>query len=306
MNITRRDLLKLLAAGGAVLSLPKLGRALVALAQTTPDLAVIKGDNPAKNVRAAIEVLGGIKRFVSKGDRVVIKPNMGLGNEPYKATTTEPKVMRALAEMVLGAGAKMVMVFDYPFHNPDIALEVCGIKKELEGLDDTFVYIIRNRNLFREVAIPNGKKLKKQHVAIDILEADTIINVPIAKSHGSAKVTFGMKNWMGVVENRGFWHIIDLNQAIADFATFIKPKLTVIDATRALVTGGPGGPGEIASLKTIVAGVDPVAVDSYALTLAKWQGKDYKPQDVPYIMKAAEMGVGSYEIDKLNILERAV
>lgn len=306
MNISRRELLKLLAAGGAALSFPRLSYSILSWAQATPDLAVITGDDPAKNVRVAIEALGGIKRFVSRGDKVVIKPNMGLGNPPYKTTTTEPKVVRALAELALNAGAKMVMVFDYPFHNPDIVLDVCGIKKELEGLDDTFVYIIRRRNLFREVAIPNGIKLKKQHVAIDILEADSIINVPIAKSHGSAKVTFGMKNWMGVVENRRFWHILDLNQAIADFATFVKPKLTVIDATRALVTGGPGGPGKIANLKTIVAGVDPVAVDAYALTLAKWQGKDYKPQDIPYIIKASELGVGTYELEKLNILKRAI
>lgn len=306
MNITRRELLKLLAQGGAALALSRFGTSVLAWAESAPDLVVITGDDPAKNTRAAIDALGGIRRFVSKGDKVVIKPNMGFSNPPYKATTTEPMVVRALSEMALSAGAKRVMVFDNPTHNPDIVHEVCGIKKALEKLDDVFVYVLRRDNLFREVAIPKGKVLKKQDVAIDILEADVIINVPIAKSHGSAKVTFGMKNWMGVVKNRMYWHITNLNQAIADFATFIRPKLTVLDATRALVTGGPGGPGEIAVLKTIVAGTDPVAVDAYALKLAKWGGKGYKVEDVPYILKAAEMGVGSYELDKMNILQKTV
>lgn len=306
MNITRRELLKLLAQGSAALALSRFGAPALAWAKSFPDLVVIAGDDPAKNTRAAIDELGGIHRFVSRGDKVVIKPNIGFGNPSYKATTTEPKVVRALAEMALGAGAKRVMVFDNPCHSPDIAIEVCGVKKELEGLDDTFVYLLRRDNLFREVTIPDGKVLKKQEVAIDLLEADVVINVPVAKSHGAAKVTFGMKNWMGVVKNRMYWHITNLNQAIADFATFVRPKLTLLDATRALVTGGPGGPGEIVNLKIIVAGIDPVALDAYALTLAKWGGKGYKLTDVPYILKAASMGVGSYELEKLDILKRAI
>ena len=307
VDIARRELLKLIAAGGAAAGLAKLGGPLVALAGATPDIVVVEGADAAANVRAAVDALGGMGRFVSKGDKVVIKPNMGFGNPPQRATTTEPAVVRALAEMALNAGAKRVMVFDNPCHKANIVLDVCGIRDALKGLDDTFVYLVRRDNLFRKVAIPKGKALKRQKVAIDILEADVIINVPVAKSHGGAKVSFGMKNWMGVVKNRGFWHVVvNLHQAIADMATFIRPALTVLDATRALVTGGPGGPGKVVALRKVVAGIDPVAVDAYGLTLAKWGGKGYRPEDVPHIIKAAEHGVGTYELDRLNIVRIAV
>ena len=115
------------------------------------------------------------------------------------------------------------------------------------------------------------------------------------------------KNWMGVVESRKYWHwAVDLNRAIAEMATFMKPKLTVLDATRALVTGGPGGPGDVARLDTIVAGTDPVAVDAYGLLLAPFGGEGYKIEDVPYIKMAAELNVGSFELDKKIILKKTI
>lgn len=302
MTMNRRDVLKVLGAAGLSAHLPA---AVWAQGASLPDLAVITGPSPAENARAAVAALGGMGRFVSKGDKVVIKPNMGFGNPPARATTTEPQVVRALAELALEAGAKRVLVLDNPCHKADIVLEVCGIKKELAGLDDTFVYTVRLGRMFRKVEVPKGKSLKKTQIAVDILEADTIINVPIAKSHGSARVTFGMKAWMGVIKSRKPWHVwLNLSQCIADIATIIKPKLTVLDATRALVTGGPGGPGQIAHLKTVVAGVDPVAVDAYGVTMAPWGGKGYTVDQVPHIVAAAQHGVGVMDISRLNILRK--
>jgi uncharacterized protein (DUF362 family) len=304
MKMDRRDALKYMAAGSVIASAP-LGftQALAA----TPDLAVFTGDDPAANVRAAVKAMGGIQRFVSKGDKVVIKPNMGFGNPPIRTSTTEPLVVRTLTEMALSAGAKRVLIFDNPCHKADIVLDITGIKSAVSDLDDTFVYMVQKKDLFSEVEIPKGKVLKKQEVARDLLEADTIIAVPVAKSHGGAKVSFGMKGWMGVVRDRRYWHVwVDLHQAIADFATIMRPKLTVIDATRALLTGGPGGPGKVAQLKTIVAGIDPVAVDAYGVTLAEWGGKKLKPSDIPHIVKAAELGVGSMDLSKLNVLKKTV
>ncbi len=267
-----------------------------------PDLAVVVGADPAKNVRAAIDAMGGIGRFVSKGDVVTIKPNMGFANKPEAATTTDPRVVRAVAEQALSAGAKRVLIYDYPCHKPDIALDICGVKDMMKGVDDTFVYVIQRETFFKEVTIPGGKTLKKIKVARDIMESDCIINLPVAKSHGSAKVSFGMKNWMGVVEDRKSWHFWhDLNTAIADISTFIRPKLTLLDATRALVTGGPGGPGKVEALNTIVAGIDPVALDAYGLTLAPFGGEGYKPADIKYLVDAASRGIGSYDLAKLNI-----
>lgn len=306
MILKRREALRLIGAGTFVLGVSGISPTLVLAA--TPDLSVITGDDPKANVRAAVNALGGMKRFVSKGDKVVLKPNMGFGNVPLRTSTTEPKVVRALAEMALEAGAKQVLVFDNPCHKANIVLEVCGVKNELAGLQDTFTYIIQADKFFKEVQIPKGVVLKKTDLAVDILEADTIINIPVAKSHGGAKVSFGMKNWMGVVQNRKPWHVwMNLHQAIADISTFVKPKLTVLDATRCLVTGGPGGPGEVANTKTIVAGIDPVAVDAYGLNLAPFGGNGgYKVQDIPFILKAEALGVGISNLDKLNIYKKKI
>ncbi len=315
MPLTRRDALKLAAVGGlsARLSAELLpfraawAQEPTAPAKAIPDLALIKGPDPAKNVRAAVAALGGMSRFVSKGDKVAIKPNMGFGNAPEKATTTDPRVIRALAELALEAGAKRVMVFDNPCHKADVALGACGVAKAVEGLDDTYAFTITRDNFFREVAIPRGKALKKAAVAVDILDADCVINAPVAKSHGSAKVSFGMKNWMGAVLDRRYWHVaVNLHQAIADMATFIRPKLTLLDATRALVTGGPGGPGRIDALDTVLAGVNPVSVDAYGLTLAPYGGKGYKPQDIPFLVYAAEHQLGSLDISTLNVFKKTV
>ena len=273
----------------------------------TPDLSVVKGPSPAACVREAVQSLGGMGRFVSKGDVVVIKPNMGFGNPRSNNATTDPDVVRALAELALQAGAKRILVFDNPCHNPKIVLEVSGIKDRLTDLHDTFVFIIKEERFFRQVTLPKAQVLKTSEVSIDILEADVIINVPVAKAHSSALVTFGMKNWMGVVKNRKPFHAwLDMHQAIADIASYIKPKLTVLDATRALVTNGPGGPGKILNLQTIVAGTDPVAIDAYATTLAPWDDKGYRPDQIPYIVKAAKMGLGQISLDKLNIVTRTL
>lgn len=300
MSMRRRDALKYLGAGamaiGALRGFPSYVFA------ATPDLAVIKGADPAKNVKAAVDALGGIGRFVAKGDKVVVKPNLGFGNAPIHATTTDPAVVRAVCELALSAGAKRVTVLDNPCHKPEIVLDVSGVKAALAGLDDTFTYTVQKDEVFRKVELPHAKALKKSEVALDLLEADALIAVPVAKSHGAAKVSFTMKGWMGVVQNRRAWHVwYDLHQAVADMAAFIKPKLIVLDATRALVTNGPGGPGKVEPLQTIVAGTDQVSVDAFAVTMAPWGGSGYKVEDIPYIVKAAEMGVGNMRLDQLTI-----
>jgi len=301
MQINRRQMLGMMAAGSAGLLCPQLITSELAFA-AFPDLSVVKGPDPAACVREAVKGQGGMSHFVSKGDVVVIKPNMGFGNPPSWASSTEPAVMRALAELALQAGAKRVMIFDNPCGKVSQALEQCGIQARVKDLHDTFVFIAREERFFRSVELPKAKVLTKTEIAKDILEADTIINVPIAKSHGSAMVTFGMKNWMGVVRDRRPFHAhYNLHQAIADMATFIKPKLTVLDATRALVTGGPGGPGQVQLLQTIVAGTDVVALDAYATTMAKWSDKGYRPDEIPYIVNAYKMGLGRMSLDQLNI-----
>ncbi len=304
MKMDRRELLIGMGAAGVVSQMPGIVTSAIG---ATPDLSVITGSDPAANVRAAVKALGGIERFVSKGDKVVVKPNLGFGNPSSKATTTEPRVVKAIAEMALNAGAKRVMVLDNPCHKANIVLEVTGMKKELSKLDDTFVYIIKDDKFFKHIELPKAKSLKKTDISVDLLDADTIISVPVAKSHSGTKVSFSMKGWMGVVQSRKPWHVfLDIHQSIADISAFLKPKLIILDATRALVTGGPGGPGKVAHLKTIVAGTDPVAVDAYGVTMAPWGGKGYKIEEIPFILNAVEMGVGRMDIANMNILKKAV
>jgi uncharacterized protein (DUF362 family) len=263
---------------------------------------VVQAGDVAARVRQLVSEMGGIGRFVSRGDKVVVKPNIGFGNPPERGSTTDPRVVRALVELALEAGARQVTVFDNPCHHADIALDISGIKGILAGMDQVACYNLAGSGLFREVPIPDGRALKKQEVATDILEADTIINVPCAKSHSAAKVSFGLKNWMGVVKDRKWWHVaVDLNQAIADLATIIHPKLTILDATRALVTGGPAGPGDVRELGTLVACTDPVALDVFALSLAPWGGSGFTVEQVTYLGKAAEAGVGRLDISGLNV-----
>jgi uncharacterized protein (DUF362 family) len=136
-----------------------------------------------------------------------------------------------------------------------------------------------------------------------VLDADVLINVPAAKSHSAAKVTFGLKNWMGAIYARRPWHTFyDLNKAIADLASIIRPQLTVLDATRSLLTGGPAGPGKILHSETVLAGTDPVAVDTLALQLGPFGGNGYSVEDIRYLGYAEALGVGTTKIDELKLV----
>ena len=268
-----------------------------------PGLVVARGDIE-QAVRAVVQELGGISRFVKAGQKVVLKPNMSFANPPDWGTTTHPIVVATMARLCQEAGAKSILVIDHTLRQPDLCLEKTGIKDALRPFEKTHLFAINSRSFFKEIPLPQGKELKKTEVARDILEADVFINLPSAKSHSQAGVSLGLKNLMGLIWDRNFLHsYIDLNQAIADLASFIRPNLTVLDASKALLTAGPGGPGRVEVLNTIVAGVDPVAVDSYAVRLARWYGQSFRGSDVKHIMAAYNLGLGEIEPERLQIKE---
>ncbi len=297
MTVTRREMLKLMTASGAVLAAPPIVRQALA----EPRVLAFRGESAA-TVRKVIDSLGGMSRFVSRGDRVVIKPNMGFAQPDARATNTSLVVLRTVIQMALEAGAKNIQVLDNPVHPGVMCALRNGIREGLKDFGNVHVELLSDAKFFAEVAIPRGVQLKKCKVMRPILECDSLINLPTAKSHGGAMVSFSLKNWMGAVHNRGEWHnSLELHQAIADFATFIKPKLSLLDATRALITNGPGGPGEIKYLQTVIGGTDMVAIDSFAVTLSPWNGRKLAATDVPHIRKAAELGVGSMQIAGLAV-----
>jgi uncharacterized protein (DUF362 family) len=297
---TRRDFLKTASTGLAV---GLVGRAVPASAAPEHDLAVVSGD-PAAATRKAVEALGGMSRFVRKGQRVVLKPNMSFATGPDRASNTHPALVRAVAELCLEAGAAQVMVLDNPLQSPELCLRRAGVADACKGLRNTYVQMVTDRKFYREIPIPQGKVLDRVEVIREVLDSQVLICLPQAKSHSNTGVSMGIKGLMGLIWDRWSFHSrYNINEALADLATVLRPKLTVLDATRALTTGGPGGPGEVVKPNLVVAGVDPVAVDSFGVGVAPWYGQQFKGRQVEHLLAASQRGLGKIDVDGLNILK---
>ena len=200
----------------------------------TPYLAVARGESPKLIVQTALKALGGIERFVRPDNDVIIKPNICTAYYSYEyATTTNPDVVAALVELCLGAGARRVRVMDQPFGGRAGAAYIrSGIGPAVSAAGGETEIMTEMK--YREVEIPRGLDIKKWTVYGDVLDADVLINVPIAKDHSLARLTLGMKNLLGVVNKRNLFHV-NLGQRIADLTTVVQPSLTVVDAVRILV-----------------------------------------------------------------------
>ncbi len=152
--------------------------------------------------------------------------------------------------------------------------------------------------------MPQGKVLDRVEVLKEVLDSQVLISLPVTKSHSATGVSMGIKGLMGLIWNRTSFHDkYNINQALADLATVIKPQLTILDASRALVSGGPGGPGEVQKPNLIIAGVDPVAVDSYGVTVAPWYGQNFKGRQVEHLLVAHQRGLGKIDLDQLRIFK---
>ncbi|MFA0733984.1 MAG: hypothetical protein OGMRLDGQ_000484 [Candidatus Fervidibacter sp.] len=299
MGMKRRELLRRLGLGVAAVGLGQVALGQKAGRQQQPVVVVAEKDKPAELVRKAIKALGGMGRFVKKGNRVLIKPNIAFARPPEGAANTNPEVVAELVQLCVEAGAKEVIVLDYTLDPARITYEMSGIAKAAEAKGARVVYV--SPRDFVPIEVPKGKILSAYDVRVlkQVLDADVFINVPIAKTHGSARLTLGMKNLMGIIQDRGAWHRSgDLHQCIADFVTAVKPHLTVIDAIRILASGGPKGPGRVEQKDTIIASTDIVAADAYATTLF-----GLTPNDVPHIIKAAELGVGVADLKRVKIVK---
>ncbi len=306
---SRREFLKLSVETAALAGLAgRMGRMAVPLfaaepgagAAGAPDLAVVKG-SPQYAVRRAVDVLGGIRRFVKPGDFVFLKPNMSFGTPPEMGATTNPEVVVAMAALCLEAGAKRILVADHTIRDGKVSLEYTGIGPACGKMDHVTAATLNDASQYEETPIPEGRVLKKTDLARDVRRADVLINLPVAKSHSATGVSFGIKNLMGLVWDRQVFHTGDLDQSVADLATLVRCRLTVMDATRAMVQGGPSGPGRTVALDQIVAGIDPVAVDSYTLSLTKWYNRTFSGPQVKHLRAAGEMGLGQIDLAKLSI-----
>ncbi len=265
----------------------------------TPDLAVARTGEPEDLVRRALAALGGMERFVKQGARVIVKPNICTDYHTYEyAATTNPWVVGALVKLAFEAGAKTVQVMDSGFGgSPKSGYKKSGIQEQVEQAGGEMVIMPSFK--FARTPIPAGLDISEWDIYEDILTADLVINVPIAKDHGSTRLTLGMKNLMGVVLDRGGLHA-NLGQRIPDITSVIKPGLTVIDAVRILTRNGPTGGNldDVKKLDTIIASPDIVAADSYATRLF-----NMKPDDIRYIKNGAAMGLGRKDVENLKISE---
>jgi uncharacterized protein (DUF362 family) len=267
-----------------------------------PHMAVARGGEPAALVRHAIAALGGMQHFVRTGDDVIVKPNACVDYRTYEyAATTNPWVVGEIVRQCFEAGAGRVRVLDFPFGgDSESAYWNSGIQEQVIAAGGEMEPIRFLK--FVETEIPDALDLKKCQIYEDVLLADTVINVPIAKHHSLARLTLGMKNLMGVIRDRPYMHG-NLGQRLADLASRVRPALTIIDAVRILQRSGPTGGrlGDVQKLDTVIASSDIVAADSYASTLFGLQ-----PTDLSYIVSGLNMGLGRADLETMKIEEIAV
>jgi len=265
--------------------------------QAPYDLVAVMGGEPEEMFEKGIAALGGMNNFVKAGQMVVVKPNIGWDRRPEFAANTHPGLVAKIVEDCLAAGAKDVFVFDNTCDNWQKAYATSGIEKAAK---DAGAKVITgsNEGNYKNVTVPKGKSLKNAKVHEKILECDVFINVPVLKHHGGAQITLAMKNLMGIVWDRGFWHSNDLQQCIADMASYRKPDLNIIDGYRVMKRNGPKGVSvnDVSLEKAQIISTDMVAADAAA---AKIFGRE--PETIAHIKIANEMGLGVMDISKLNI-----
>ena len=262
------------------------------------DMVAVMGGNPDAMFDLGIQELGGMGAFVNKGQKVLVKPNIGWDVVPELAANTNPLLVKRIIEHCFRAGAKEVYVFDHTCDNWINSYKNSGIERAAKSAGAKVVPA-NTENYYQEVAIPGGVKLKKAKVHEILLEADVFINVPILKDHNSTRMTACLKNTMGIVWDRGFWHSNDLHQCIADYALFErKPELNIIDCYNVMVKHGPQGVSkeDVVQMKSQILTSDWVAGDTAA---AKMLGVD--PQRIDYLPIASKMGLGNMNLDALNI-----
>jgi uncharacterized protein (DUF362 family) len=264
-----------------------------------PYLVMTRGSDAEQMVRQGMQALGGMERFMKSGADMIIKPNICVGYYSYEyAATTNPWVVAALVKMCLEAGAKRVRVMDYPFGGTgEQCYKISGIADLVTAAGGEME--VMSSLKFVEMDIPDAVRLKRASIYQDVLTTDLLINVPIAKNHGMAKLTLGLKNLMGTMLNRESIHP-SFEKNLVDLATIVRPQLTIIDGIRTLMANGPTG-GNLDDVKiqnTLIFSHDIVAADSYATRLF-----DKTPEYLPYVIKAAERGLGKADLTGLNIKE---
>jgi uncharacterized protein (DUF362 family) len=310
-SMTRRESIKKLlrlwgglSLGGAVvLSWPAIKPAQAAV--DSPRFLVdgvgrTEGYSIKALTRKTFEAAGGMGSFVSKGDVVAIKPNISWARAPHLAATTNPEVLEAVIELCQEAGAKKVRIVDHTIHGAKRCFAVTGAGMVAKNTGADLVH--PRSSLMRDMKM-GGNRLDVWPVFMPVVEADTLINLPVAKVHGLSGLTLGMKNWIGAVGGRRNALHQDIHQTIVDLAHYFKPDVTLIDATRVMVHNGPSGGSlsDVVVMNRLILSNDPVAADARAARLF-----DLEPDGVGFIKIGHQQGLGVYDTAISRQLEVAV
>jgi uncharacterized protein (DUF362 family) len=283
MKINRRRFLQLIAGGAAGTLVAKNSFSLNLPGEEAGNealLGVVSGTDPAASARKAVEILGGMKKFVKPGEKVLIKPNISWDKKPEQAATTNPAVVTAVIEMVREAGAEEITVADNTCNNAQNSYRRSGIKEAAEEAGADVPYV--RKNDFEEINI-KGEVLTKWKIYRPALKADRIINLPVAKHHGLSGVSLSMKNLMGLIGGRRNLLHQKLGTSIVDLTAYFKPDLIILDAVRILTANGPqGGTLDDVQVKNIIAAsTDPVRIDAFGISLFG----DREPFNREYVSK---------------------
>ncbi len=273
-------------------------RLKAATGRELPELVIAKNETHAATLtRRAVDAMGGMKRFISRGDIVVVKPNIGWDRMPIHAANTNPEVVATVVQMAFEAGAKRVVVTDASCNDPHRCFQRSGIWRASYNLGADVIIPAEHR--FRTMRL-NGDVLDEWPVYMPLVQADKVINVPVAKHHNLAKYTGAMKNWYGSLGGRRNRLHQNIDVSVADLATFMRPTLVVVDATRVLVRNGPqgGNVDDTREMNTVIATVDQVAADAYGASLI-----GQKRENVPYLKMGHDRGLGTMFWENLRVKE---
>jgi uncharacterized protein (DUF362 family) len=266
-----------------------------------PELAIVEGEDPAQLARQALDELGGMNRFVSRGDVVLVKPNIGWDRTPEQAANTNPDVVAEIVRKCLQSGAKRVIVTDVSCNEARRCFQRSGIAAAAQAAGAEV--ILPDPSRFKEVDL-QGEVLTRWQVFDAFLEVDKVINVPIAKHHTLTGTTLGMKNWYGILGGSRNQLHQRIHESLVDLADFMRPTLTIVDCYRILLRNGPTGGNlqDVLLKKTLVASTDPVAIDAY-VAKSFW---NLDANSLPYLTMAAKRGLGTIEFEKLRTRFRKV
>lgn len=286
-DMQRRDFLKTMAVASFGLAARRLFSLDIG---ASAEVGVVRSTDIEAGVKQAVELVGGIKRYIGRGDVVAVKPNIAFNSPPQYKATTDPIVVRTIVDLCYQAGASKVFVFDRTVSNPRLSYVTSGIERAAEEAGAKVLYVDNvSSKLYKKISVAGGVYLKETLVNKYILESDAFINLPVAKQHSTAGLTIGMKNLMGISgDNRSRWHW-DIHQAISDINMAVKSDLTVVDATAIMTQRGPTG-GSLSYLKdtdTIIASTGVAQADAETTLLFGMQ-----PEDLGYLRLAEEKGLG--------------